>query len=121
MNMFQTIESGIALQLRALYRVEFETSSLFIFVSSPVTLYVYFFVLNKALAKRRLLGLMLVLFFSMTFLLAVGTSNYGTAIRHYMVTWWILVAIGLPSLLDSLRRLFAADRHEAVAYLGVGK
>ena len=55
-------------------------------------------------AQRRLLGLMLILFFSMTFLWAIGTTNYGTAIRHNMLTWWILVITGLPLLMETLNR-----------------
>jgi hypothetical protein len=55
-------------------------------------------------AQRRVLGLMLILFFSMTFLWAVGTTNYGTSIRHHMLTWWILVITGLPLLMETLNR-----------------
>ena len=56
--------------------------------------------------KRRLLGLLLVLFFSMTFMWAMGTTNYGTAIRHHMLSWWILVVAGLPLLMESLSRVW---------------
>jgi hypothetical protein len=54
--------------------------------------------------KRRLLGLMLIILFSMTFLWAIGTTNYGTAIRHNMLTWGILVVTGLPLLMETLNR-----------------
>ena len=54
--------------------------------------------------QRRLLWLMLILFFSMSFMWAMGTTNYGTAIRHNMLTWWILVIVGVPSLMRSLSR-----------------
>jgi len=56
--------------------------------------------------QRRLLGLLLILFFSMSFLWAMGTTNYGTAIRHHMLTWWILVVMGVPVLVDEVRRLY---------------
>lgn len=55
-------------------------------------------------AQRRLLGLMLILFFSMTFLWAVGTTNYGQAIRHNMLSWWIIVILGVPPLMEKLKR-----------------
>ena len=55
--------------------------------------------------QKRLLSLMLILFFSMSFLWALGTTNYGTAMRHHMLTWWILVIMGLPPLLSRLRLL----------------
>jgi len=60
-------------------------------------------------SQRRLLGLMLILFFSMTFLWAMGTTNYGTAMRHHMLTWWILVVVGLPPLIESMRRFFLSS------------
>ena len=56
--------------------------------------------------QRRLLGLMLILYFSMTFLWALGTTNYGQAIRHNMLSWWILVITGLPLLMETLKRSF---------------
>jgi hypothetical protein len=56
--------------------------------------------------QRRLLGLMLVLYFSMTFLWAIGTNNYGTAMRHHMLSWWVLVIAGLPLLMETLKRSF---------------
>ena len=49
-----------------------------------------------------MLGLMLILFFSMSIMWAVGTTNYGTAIRHNMLTWWILVIGGVPPLIKKL-------------------
>ncbi len=55
-------------------------------------------------AQRRLLGLMLVLFFSVTFLWAVGTTNFGQAIRHNMLSWWIIVILGVPPLMEKLKR-----------------
>lgn len=64
--------------------------------------------------QRRLLGLMLILFFSMTFLWAIGTTNYGTAIRHNMLSWWVLVITGLPLLMETLNRAllgFPLRRH----------
>jgi hypothetical protein len=56
--------------------------------------------------RRRLLGLMLILFFSMTFMWSMGTTNYGTAIRHHMLSWWILFIAGLPLLMESLNRVW---------------
>jgi len=57
--------------------------------------------------QRRLLGLMLVLYFSITFLWATGTTNYGTSIRHHMLSWWVLVIAGLPLLIETLKRFFS--------------
>jgi hypothetical protein len=55
--------------------------------------------------QRRVLGLMLILFFSMSFMWAVGTSNYGTGARHHMLDWWIISIAGTPMLIRMLSRL----------------
>ena len=57
---------------------------------------------NARGSQRRLLGLMLILYFSMTFMWALGTTNYGTAMRHHMLSWWIIVIAGLPPLMARL-------------------
>ena len=55
--------------------------------------------------QRQMLGLLLVLFFSMSFLWAIGTSNYGTGMRHNIVAWWILSITGVPILMRTLSRV----------------
>jgi hypothetical protein len=65
-------------------------------------------------SQKRMLGLMLILYFTMTFLWAIGTTNYGTAIRHNLTTWWILAVAGVPSLMEVLNRCkiyFISNRH----------
>lgn len=49
---------------------------------------------------------LLILYFSMSTLWAMGTINYGTAMRHHIVPFWILVVLGLPPLLDQALRIF---------------
>tara|TARA_Y100001934_G_C12143641_1_gene673756 strand:- start:405 stop:935 length:531 start_codon:yes stop_codon:yes gene_type:complete len=56
--------------------------------------------------QRRLLMLMLILFFSMSFMWALGTTNYGTAMRHNMLSWWILTIVGVPLLMKMLSRFW---------------
>jgi len=56
--------------------------------------------------QRRLLMLMLILFFSMSFMWALGTTNYGTAMRHNMLSWWILAITGVPLLMKMLGRFW---------------
>ena len=53
-------------------------------------------------SQRWLLSLMLTLYFSMTFMWALGTTNYGIAMRHHMLSWWIIVIVGLPPLMARL-------------------
>jgi len=50
--------------------------------------------------KRRIWGLLLVIYFSMTCLWAMGTVNYGTSIRHHLLTNWIIVMLGGPGLIE---------------------
>lgn len=49
---------------------------------------------------------LLILYFSMSVLWALGTINYGTAMRHHIVPYWILVALGAPPLLDRAANIF---------------
>lgn len=49
---------------------------------------------------------LLILYFSMSALWAMGTINYGTAMRHHIVPYWILVVLGAPPLLDRAAKLF---------------
>jgi hypothetical protein len=53
-------------------------------------------------AQRQTLKLMLILYFTMSFMWALGTVNYGTALRHNMLTWWILIIAGFPLLMKQL-------------------
>ena len=60
--------------------------------------------------QRRIWGLFLVIYFSMTFLWAMGTVNYGTSIRHHILTNWIIIILGGSGLIEFLvqqyRRIF---------------
>lgn len=56
--------------------------------------------------KRRIWGLLLVIYFSMTFLWAMGTVNYGTSIRHHLLTNWIIVLLGGSGLIEIIVRKF---------------
>ena len=56
--------------------------------------------------QRRIWGLLLVIYFSMTFLWAMGTVNYGTSIRHHILTNWIIIILGGPGLIDFVVRQF---------------
>jgi hypothetical protein len=56
--------------------------------------------------KRVYLALMLLIFISISFLWAVGTTNYGTVMRHRMMDWWIISILGTPYLVKYLRFKF---------------
>ena len=38
---------------------------------------------------------------------ALGTTNYGTAMRHHMLSWWIIVIAGFPPLMARLEIIFS--------------
>jgi hypothetical protein len=54
--------------------------------------------------RRRLLTLLFIIFFAMSLLWALGTINYGTGMRHHMVTWWLLIVLGMPQLVQMSRK-----------------
>ena len=53
---------------------------------------------------RQALGIMLVLFFILSLIYAYGSTNYGTAIRHKMLTWWMLALMGGPLFYQRIRQ-----------------
>ena len=60
-------------------------------------IYSFYWVLKSPNAKQRHLGgalLMILLMISMIF--AIGTSNYGTSMRHNILTFWGFVMLGVP-------------------------
>lgn len=56
--------------------------------------------------QRSICGLLLIIYFSMTLLWSTGTVNYGTSIRHHLLTNWIIVILGGPVLIDFVLRQF---------------
>ncbi len=54
--------------------------------------------------RRSQWGYLLGCFFSLEFLWAIGTANWGTAIRHHVVAYSILVIVGGPGLIKSIQR-----------------
>jgi hypothetical protein len=60
--------------------------------------------------QRSIWGLLLIIYFSMTLLWSAGTVNYGTSIRHHLLTNWIIVIAGGSRLIEFLsqryRRIF---------------
>lgn len=50
--------------------------------------------------RRWGISLLLVVYSSLELLWAVGTANYGTAVRHHLTTYWILVVVGGPGVIS---------------------
>lgn len=53
--------------------------------------------------SRRIYMMLLTLFFVNSFIWAVGTKNYGTAIRHHLVPYWIIVLLGTPFFVEYVK------------------
>jgi len=49
--------------------------------------------------QRRSYSLLLFIYFSVSLLFAIGTTNYGTAMRHNMVSYWLIVLVGGSGLI----------------------
>jgi hypothetical protein len=56
--------------------------------------------------KRSALFLMLIVYFSLAILYALGTANYGTALRHQMLTDWILFVFGAPIIMSFVSKCY---------------
>lgn len=56
---------------------------------------------------RAVVGGMMALYVGMTVFWALGTTNYGQAIRHHVLTNWILVLIGGPVILEILKKMWS--------------
>jgi hypothetical protein len=55
---------------------------------------------------HKMIGVMLVLFLIMSLIWALGTTNYGTGMRHKLLSWWMLVLTGTPLLYERLKSSF---------------
>ncbi len=56
--------------------------------------------------RRSQWGFLIICYFSLEFLWAMGTANWGTAIRHHIVAYGILVLTGGPGFLRIIIRPF---------------
>lgn len=55
--------------------------------------------------QKRIRIYMLMAFLFITAIWAFGTNNYGTALRHQMLSDWILILLGVPILMQFLLKL----------------
>lgn len=67
----------------------------------------------KGERRQRYLYLM-VCYISVEFLWALGTGNWGTAVRHHIVAYGLLVVLGTPGLIYSFERLLRRMKSMAI-------
>jgi len=81
-------------------------SDIYAYVESILyVILIYYSIKRRMIDKgknKQLLNMMLLLFFTMTFMWALGTTNYGTGMRHKMLSWWILVITGVPLFYEKI-------------------
>ncbi len=75
--------------------------ALFRVVLIPLSIYVGVTGFRK---KKFEASLLCLCYFAMTLLWSVGTANYGQAMRHHVLTNWIILVLGLPVLLQAAGR-----------------
>ena len=63
--------------------------------------------------RRSQWGFLLICFFSLEFLWAMGTANWGTAIRHHTVAYCLLVLTGGPGLFRMIIKPFSRLKRKA--------
>ena len=56
--------------------------------------------------QRSIWGLLLIIYFSMTLLWSAGTVNYGTSIRHHILSNWIILIAGGSRLIEFLSQQY---------------
>lgn len=78
-------------------------------VSSFIAVY------SAAGGRRHALVVLLVLYLSMTALWTLGTTNYGQAIRHHMLTNWLLMAAGAGPIMAAAAALRRKTRNRGWA------
>lgn len=70
-----------------------------------------FYVSLRAMRDKRYDGLLLVfLYLLMTALWSIGTANYGQAIRHHLLTNWILFLVAGPFLFGAIAQVWGRAR-----------
>lgn len=65
---------------------------------------ILFWYREKDIQKRSIWSLLLFIYFSMTFLWAMGTINYGQSIRHHLLSTWIIIVLGTYGFFDFLNQ-----------------
>ncbi len=65
----------------------------------------------RALRERRYDALLLLcLYLSMTALWSIGTANYGQAMRHHLLTNWILLVLAGPVVIGAIEQAWRRSR-----------
>ena len=79
----------------------FEAIMRFILIIFSILLWVR----EKNKKNRYIYSLLLFIYVSMTFLWSMGSINYGQAIRHHLLTNWIIITLGTYSIVDFVKRI----------------
>ena len=61
---------------------------------------------------------MLILYVGLSLFWAIGTTNVGTAMRHHMLTWWVIFIMGFPLFLARLNNIWLSWVRQPIRLLG---
>ena len=65
----------------------------------------YIQILNaKSLTYQRVCKIIIFYVLFIAFLFSIGTNNYGTAMRHQILTFWGLALVGVPGVIKWLKK-----------------
>ncbi len=80
-------------------------------VMRAVLLVSAFYVSLRAMRERQYdASLLVCLYLSMTALWSIGTANYGQAIRHHLLTNWMLLVVVGPFMLGAIAQVWRRSR-----------
>lgn len=84
-------------RLKDIYAVFENLWRIVLIVFSFISLFVY-------RSKRKIIVFLMLSYFAISFIWAMGTVNSGTAIRHHLVAYWLIVLLGVPTMEKSIVR-----------------
>ena len=79
--------------LTDLYACAFGTLRLFLLFYA-----VKLWFLEKSIVEKKQVLFLLICFFCITIFFAIGTASYGNAMRHHVLSFWILILLGIKGL-----------------------
>ena len=62
--------------------------------------------LNSPKSYRKILNVLLMVYLSINFMWGIAIPSYGTAARHMMISYWIIIATGGPTLFTAIEKKF---------------
>lgn len=91
-------------------------SDLYAFFESVMRIFFITFSFFSFCKKKKEYFYMTIIYFSINFIWALSTSNYGTALRHHGVSYFLLFIIGLNGLKNFLEKYFPKSKINLILF-----